>query len=380
MKKKSKVGSILKAAAIDLLVAVLIFAGWPLSRYISMKAAERSFYASRTENTVQASPAPAEETPEPTTAPVQSVDDGTGVSGNVETESPEPTPEPTPEVTPEPTPEPTPDPMDWRAKFADKFTDTIVQDENSYTSPNVSVTISSGVFTDENTRTNYYVADIYISSVECFQSYFAHGLEYPSRTDLMPRMVTETDAVVAINGDYCGRNFGGVVLRNGTTISSTPNTSDICVLYYDGTMECLKPGEYDASICEREDVYQIWCFGPSLLDENGKAYDESGMNAPYYIQGFHPRTGIGYYEPGHYCFVVVDGRIDNCTGMYVTAFAQLFEQLGCTVGYNLDGGGSTMMMFGDEFANEPNTYGERDVPDILLIKDLPADNYTVAAG
>ena len=59
------------------------------------------------------------------------------------------------------------------------------------------------------------------------------------------------------------------------------------------------------------------------------------------VQGLNPRSAVGYYEPGHYCFVVIDGRQPGYSkGATLMQLAQLFESLGCKEAYNLDGGKS----------------------------------------
>jgi len=58
----------------------------------------------------------------------------------------------------------------------------------------------------------------------------------------------------------------------------------------------------------------------------------------------NPRCGIGYFEPGHYCFVVVEGRgVNGSDGLDMVGFAELFRSLGCVGAYNLDGGGTAVM-------------------------------------
>ena len=84
----------------------------------------------------------------------------------------------------------------------------------------------------------------------------------------------------------------------------------------------------------------------------------------------NPRTAIGYYEPGHYCFVVVDGRQSGYSaGMRIERFARLFADLGCTAAYNLDGGRSSVMSFNGSFINHPYLNG-RNAGDILLIREI----------
>ncbi len=53
-------------------------------------------------------------------------------------------------------------------------------------------------------------------------------------------------------------------------------------------------------------------------------------------------------------FVAVDGRSTGYSrGVTMTEFAQIFKDLGATVAYNLDGGGSTTMYFNGEMVNNP---------------------------
>ena len=78
-----------------------------------------------------------------------------------------------------------------------------------------------------------------------------------------------------------------------------------------------------------------------------------------------------YFEPGHYCFITVDGRQSGYSrGLEIDRFAQLFADLGCTVAYNLDGGQSSVMTFNQQVYNQPYL-GGRNSGDILLIRELP---------
>ena len=71
-------------------------------------------------------------------------------------------------------------------------------------------------------------------------------------------------------------------------------------------MEIVAPGKIDPNKLKKDQVYQSWVFGPSLLDENGKA--KTDFLTWDYIRQSRTRSAIGYYEPGHYCFLLVDGR------------------------------------------------------------------------
>lgn len=51
--------------------------------------------------------------------------------------------------------------------------------------------------------------------------------------------------------------------------------------------------------------------------------------------------------------LVVDGRQSSSRGMFLDEMAALFEQLGCKVAYNLDGGHCSFMTLQDQVANHP---------------------------
>ena len=81
----------------------------------------------------------------------------------------------------------------------------------------------------------------------------------------------------------------------------------------------------------------------------------------------NPRTAIGYYEPGHYCIIVVDGRQNGYSSGYTNAqMSELFYSMGCKIGYNLDGGQSTVMAWDGKIAHSPYK-GGRKVSDIVYI-------------
>ena len=117
-----------------------------------------------------------------------------------------------------------------------------------------------------------------------------------------------------------------VVIRNGELYRDTLY-QDVCVLYRDGVMETYTAEEFDCAAAMERGAWQAWSFGPMLLDSEGKAM--SLFNSV--VVNHNPRCGVGYYEPGHYCFVIVEGRNDYSRGATLAEFSYIFEQLGCTV-------------------------------------------------
>ena len=289
------------------------------------------------------------------------------------TPTPEQTASPAAEQTPEPVDEPTPQPTEdprspWQIRFAEHFSEQPIWGDNSYSSPNLSVTVTEYAHTEQYPEMSYYVADIYVGDLNCLRS----GMPQGSTFDSALNIAEDNKAVAAINGDSALANRDGVLVRNGLIYGTFPMNGDACVLRYDGVMETFLAGEYTAEELFSEQPYQCWQFGPALLEGNGKP--RAWFNTAEELLGRHPRTAIGYYEPGHYCFVVIDGRNpEHSRGADMHTLAQIMSGLGCACAYNLDGGAGSMMVFHGAFANQPsaagwdNTY--RYLSDMILVAE-----------
>lgn len=261
-------------------------------------------------------------------------------------------------------------------KFAEKFTTgEVEQTDTSYKSANVSIEVTKNTAGTEDKPIVYYVADIYLKDISSFRT--AVALDYKDQNEGDRKNVMSTlqlsqltKAIVGLSGD----NFAfhdGIVVRNGVEWERIlPVYGDVCVLYYDGTMETypqtLKGADVDAIYAK--EPYQIWTFGPQLLVDgqvpgsfaNGKA---------------NPLSAIGYYEPGHYCFVLVDGRQKGYSwGMTYPQLAQVFYDLGCKVAFNLDGGDTAVMTYMGEWRSQPEESSPRDTSDILYIVEPTTAN------
>ena len=249
-------------------------------------------------------------------------------------------------------------------KFADKYTDTVMVTDSSYSSPDISITVTRE--TAQNGRVTYYLADIYVRDITCFQSAMAKNTYGSGFRDDVLDMAALNEALLAINGDYYGNTNEGVVIRNGVIYRANRTNCDVCVLYYDGTMRVMPGSTFDMQQAIEDGAWQAWTFGPALLDANGEAI--SAFSSTNRIISANPRTAIGYYEPGHYCMVVVDGRGESA-GITLPDLSALFEQLGCAAAYNLDGGNSSVMVWQDAVLNDPSG-GGRESSDALLIAEV----------
>lgn len=257
---------------------------------------------------------------------------------------------------------------EWQIKYAEHFSDQVIRTENSYKSPNVSIEIKTVTVGEGSEQNVYHVADIYIASIENFAAYTANNeLKYFSTQNAL-EMDKAANALLSMTGDFYSYQKTGFLVRNGAVYMTDDTYCDICVMYYDGTIETYERNSFDKEEILAREPYQIWNFGPSLLDKEGKAIDEFDVSLT--VMYPNPRSALGYYEPGHYCFVVVDGRQkDYSKGMLLPELADVFEELGCKAAYNLDGGGSALMMFNNERYSQQSNGANRELGDILVIRE-----------
>ena len=284
--------------------------------------------------------------------------------------APQPTPEPTAvpvEEQEETPPEETPEPVRvysgrWGEKFADKFTDgEVIQTENSYQSANVNVSYQR----IEENDVIYFVADVYVSDLGYLRSGFANG-KYNGGFQMIDEIARQENAVVALSGDHYAGRGEGLVVRNGVLYRET-RFQDVCVLLSDGTMVTLTNAELDMDDLKAAAPWQVWAFGPELLDDEGHAL--TSFNS--IVLPNNPRAAIGYVEPGHYYLVEVEGTrtgyYSGSRGMKMYELANLFESLGCKSAYNLDGGQSVGLAWMGELVSFRY---DRSIPDIIYVADF----------
>lgn len=288
--------------------------------------------------------------------------------------SAQPTPEPSvlPDDTPAPTPDNTPEPVYTGLlgdKFREKFTNgKVIYTDDLYRSENVCIEMDRVQTQISGYLVTYYVADIYIQDISLFRTEVA---QTDNNAENVVDMAERNNAIVAVSGDYFMFKKKGLAIRNGVLYrDELASYQDVCVLYYDGTMETYYKDEVDLTQILAKYPYQAWSFGPKLLD-NGQPKTE--FNCDPVVNGRNPRCAIGYYEPGHYCFVLVDGRQSEYSyGINMQDLSTLMYDLGCTDAYNLDGGMTAMMSYNGRLRSRPCGGGRRNC-DILYIADQIID-------
>ena len=216
---------------------------------------------------------------------------------------------------------------------------------------------------------NIYVADVEVTDGTSILSAFAKNTYGRNITDTTSDMAEENNAVLAINGDYYGARQSGYVIRNGVVYRNQGSNGEDMVISKDGSLSFISESDTTTDSLIQKQAWQVLSFGPVLV-ENGEVAvtenDEVGM-----AMASNPRTAIGTVAKNHYLFVVSDGRTSESAGLSLYELANFMKSLGATNVYNLDGGGSSTMVFQGEVVNNPTTNGnkisERAVSDILYI-------------
>ena len=218
-------------------------------------------------------------------------------------------------------------------------------------------------------NSNIYVADVEVTEGTSILSAFANNTYGRNITDTTSNMAEENNAVLAINGDYYGARQSGYVIRNGVVYRNQGSNGEDMVISKDGTLSFISESDTNTDSLIQNQAWQVLSFGPALV-ENGQIAvtenDEVGR-----AMASNPRTAIGTVAKNHYLFVVSDGRTSESAGLSLYELANFMKSLGATNVYNLDGGGSSTMVFRGEVVNNPTTNGnrisERAVSDILYI-------------
>lgn len=252
---------------------------------------------------------------------------------------------------------------------------------NTEESKSSNYTITSNTYSDDNItikiseirqyNTDIYIADVQLSSIEYLKTAFAnstYGRNIKAKTSTIAE---QNNAILAINGDFYGYRNKGFVLRNGIVYRNSINTSgtdEDLVINSNGDFSIVQESTSDINEILNQGALQVLSFGPSLI--NNSTISVSTTEEVNQSKSSNPRTVIGQIDSLHYVFVVSDGRTSASSGLSLYELAEVMQNLGCKVAYNLDGGGSSTMYFNGEIVNNPTdgmTSGERSVSDIVYI-------------
>lgn len=222
----------------------------------------------------------------------------------------------------------------------------------------------------EITKERYYEADCFIAHITmadpCHLKTIYSNLNFSNYGMEINYMDKKIDPIFIVNGDfrspYIVRNKDLGIIRHCKIVRDM-KFSNILGMKKDGTL--IAVNETNAQAVLDLDIRDTWTFGPWLV-RNGKAIEglDNGAN--------HPRTFIGqkFRNDGllEYYLIVAEGRSKYDAGLSNYEMGQILEKCGVDIGYNLDGGGSSVMMFDGKLLSRPSDgYFRADI-DYIYVK------------
>lgn len=226
----------------------------------------------------------------------------------------------------------------------------------------------------------YYICHIYMREIDSYRSGFGSVRINGRDTEDACVMARQYRAVLGMTGDnllHSDYNRGmmlrdGRIFRSQTQVSLMALTEDLSMRIYN---------KKDTAMLNEieEGTQDTFAFGPPLIMDGVLCEDVDQDR----VGRINPRAGLGLVEPGHFVAIVADGRLPHYShGMMLSDFAKLFQDEGCVMAYNLDGGASATLVFMGEYINKRAENHYRSVPDQLLwgySELVPGENdpYTV---
>lgn len=207
---------------------------------------------------------------------------------------------------------------------------------------------------DKKARQTWYEAEIWAAEGENFHMIANDEDKRMSSTDYPKNISKKHGVVVAVNSDYAHlrkqqKARMGIIIRDGEVLSERTKANfatgfpnlDTLALLPDGDMQVFLSNELKAKDYLEMGAYDVLAFGPYLIKDgelNTKGLKKYGTSAA-------PRTAVGMVEPGHYFLMMLEGRHNQAKGAGVSWLAERLLEKGCTVGFNLDGGQTSCMVF-----------------------------------
>jgi exopolysaccharide biosynthesis protein len=255
--------------------------------------------------------------------------------------------------------------------------------------------ISVQIYRDRYADTDYVYAHVKISHPSQLRSAPAsmdsEGLKNPSfkqGSKTRGRLIADAvNAVVSLNGDFHIKTEGKATFRMGTQVrNNLDGRYDLLIIDKNGDFSHISGNKdrkngplyplkadyaayYEAN---QENMYQVFCFGPVLVENGVSVIDEKYLNKSIGSQNAAQRAAICQLGPLEYMLVASYGnQTKGNKGMTIYEFAQVCEQAGralnpengCLLAFNLDGGNSTTLNF-KGMRNNMFTYVKVNCPDI----------------
>lgn len=193
--------------------------------------------------------------------------------------------------------------------------------------------------------------------------------------------VKNTDAVVAINGNFFDMKNGGAVdftKVDGKIVNESRKSKSgkrdfhqkAAVVIHKNKLSIIKWDGTEDWESRKLKSRNMMLNGPLLIYN----YQQEILDSNAFNNNRHPRTCVGVKKDGTIIMLVADGRNTNAAGLTLLELTKIMQWLGCKSAINFDGGGSsTLWVKGFSVVNHPSDNkkwdheGERKVANALVI-------------
>ena len=184
------------------------------------------------------------------------------------------------------------------------------------------------------------------------------------------------DIILAITDDFYRyreehNQRVGIVVRDGQIKSDRTYAQnharipplEVLAMFADGSMKTFDSDAHTAREYIDMGVTDTWAFGPALVQ---------GGEVPryFYSEDYRsyrePRCALGMVAPGSYCALIITGRKEDSKGAYFGWMAEKMKEMGAVEALNLDGGGTTALVFMGELLNHsPKSQNSRPLSGLI---------------
>lgn len=219
--------------------------------------------------------------------------------------------------------------------------------------------------------TNYWTARVKVKNINQLRSALSYGT-YGGTLETVSSAMRRNNGIIGINGsrfDGSGKPaYDGVLIKKGKIYNKAYGTSySVMAVNWDGTMYTPRQG-LSAGDLVRMGVRDTYDFGPALIVNGASQRILSGFQS--YMSMSYPRTAVGMIQPGDYVLLVADGKgIGGSKGLNQFQLCSILKSFGCTYAYNMDGGGSSTLVYRGRVMNNPSDGTERPVADFLYFRE-----------
>ena len=223
--------------------------------------------------------------------------------------------------------------------------------------------------------TNIMLAYVTIADASQLRTTTAQpGVKGSKRLSPVHVMAAQSQAVLAINGDYFNYHTDGIAIRNQFVYREKPNDGrDSLIIDTNGDFTILAPTTKESWAAYEGTPVHVFCFGPGLVID-GEPLDEERFKAIKLDCGKGKKTqriAIGQTGPLQYLVVTTEGPENkDSVGFDLMQMAQLCKDLGCVNAYNLDGGSSSAIVLNNQKINALSSGKVRSVCDIIYFATL----------